>query len=70
LKLPVIDLLVAAKICETKSEARRLIEQGGLTIDEQKITDLKESLPATKFADGSSALIRKGKKNFYKLILR
>ena len=68
--MPVIDLLVAAKICETKSEARRLIEQGGLTIDEQKITDVKVSLPATKFTDGSSALIRKGKKNFYKLILR
>jgi tyrosyl-tRNA synthetase len=68
--LPVIDVLVAVKICETKSEARRLIEQGGLTIDDEKITDPKWILSAARFVDGSSALIRKGKKNFYKLFLR
>jgi tyrosyl-tRNA synthetase len=68
--LPVIDVLVAVKICETKSEARRLIEQGGLTIDDEKITDPKWILSVARFVDGSSALIRKGKKNFYKLFLR
>ena len=68
--LPVIDVLVAVKICETKSEARRLIEQGGLTIDDEKITDPKWILSAARFVDGSSVLIRKGKKNFYKLFLR
>lgn len=68
--LPVIDVLVAVKICETKSEARRLIEQGGLTVDDAKITDPKWVLSGGRFADGSSALIRKGKKNFYKLFVR
>jgi tyrosyl-tRNA synthetase len=68
--LPVIDVLVAVKICETKSEARRLIEQGGLTIEDEKITDPKWILSAARFVDGSSVLIRKGKKNFYKLFLR
>jgi tyrosyl-tRNA synthetase len=68
--IPVIDMLVEVKICETKSEARRLIEQGGLTIDDQKITDVKSLLSVSRFVDGSSVLIRKGKKNFYKLLLR
>lgn len=68
--LPAIDVLVAVKICETKSEARRLIEQGGLTIDDEKITDPKWILTTSRFADGSSSLIRKGKKNFYKLFVR
>jgi tyrosyl-tRNA synthetase len=67
--MPIIDALVAAKVCETKSEARRLIEQGGLTLDDQKITDFKFMLPVAKFADGSGVLIKKGKKNFYKLKL-
>jgi tyrosyl-tRNA synthetase len=68
--MPILDLLVAAKICETKSEAKRLIEQGGLTIDDAKVGDFKYILPVSKFADGSGALIRKGKKNYFKLILR
>jgi tyrosyl-tRNA synthetase len=68
--LPAIDVLVAVKICESKSEARRLIEQGGLSIDDEKITDPKWILTTSRFVDGSSALIRKGKKNFYKLFVR
>lgn len=64
------DVLVVTKICDSKSEARRLIEQGGLSVDDEKITDPKWILPAAKFADGSSVLIRKGKKNFYKLFIR
>lgn len=67
--MPVLDVLVAASICETKSEARRLIEQGGLVIDDVKISDLKAQLTADRFADGSGVLIRKGKKHFYKLKL-
>lgn len=70
LGMSVLDLLVAAKICESKSEARRLIEQGGLSIDDEKITDLKLIVPVGRFVDGTSALIRKGKKNFYKLFIR
>jgi tyrosyl-tRNA synthetase len=68
--MPILDVLVATKICESKSEARRLVEQGGLTIDDQKITDFKYMLPAEQFSDGSGALIRKGKKHYYKLVLR
>jgi len=68
--MTVIDVLVSAKICETKSEARRLIEQGGLTIDEEKVTDMKLILPVGRFVGGSSVIIRKGKKNFYRLFVK
>jgi tyrosyl-tRNA synthetase len=67
--MPILDVLVASKICETKSEAKRLLEQGGLTVDELKIIDFKYILPASKFADGRFVVIRKGKKNYYKLTL-
>lgn len=67
--MPILDVLVAAKISESKSDARRTIEQGGLTIDEQKISDVKYILSVDKFADGSGVLIRKGKKTFHKLRL-
>ncbi len=68
--MPILDILVATKICETKSEARRLIEQGGITIDDAKISDVKFVLPSDRFEDGSGALIRKGKKHYFKLVLR
>ena len=67
--MPIVDVLVSTKIAESKSDARRTIEQGGLAIDEQKITDVKYVLSASKFADGSGVMIRKGKKNFHKLRL-
>lgn len=67
--LPIADVLVATKICDTKSDVRRLIEQGGLSIDDLKITDFKYILASDRFADGSGVLIRKGKKHFFKLKL-
>lgn len=67
--MPILDVLVASQICATKSDARRLIDQGGLTIDDVKITDFKFVLSASKFVDGSGVLLRKGKKTFYKLRL-
>jgi tyrosyl-tRNA synthetase len=69
-ELPVVDILVAAKICDSKSEARRLVEQGGVTINEAKINDVKANLTSDAFQDGQGVLIRKGKKHFYRLILR
>lgn len=67
--MPILDVLVATKICDTKSEARRLVEQGGIAVDDVKIADFKFVLSAEKFADGSGVVLRKGKKNFFKLTL-
>lgn len=65
----VLDILLQNKIIPSKSEGRRLIEQGGLTINNVKITDIHHKLTIDDFKDGS-ALIRRGKKNYNRLILK
>ncbi|MGV8984647.1 tyrosine--tRNA ligase [Clostridium sp.] len=63
-----MDILVYTDIVPSKAEARRLIEQGGLTIGDKKIEDKNETLIDSDFKDGS-VLIRKGKKKYYSLII-
>lgn len=62
----IIELLVAAKIVPSKSEGRRLIEQGGLRINENKIDDINTEIVQADFVNGF-LMIQKGKKHFYKL---
>lgn len=59
----VVDLLVQAKLFTSKSEARRMIEQGGITIDDEKVLDFKLNLkPKDEY------IIKKGKKTYLKVI--
>lgn len=64
----VIDIMAAGGIIASKSEGRRLVQQGGLSLGEAKVTDLEAVLTAADFA-GGSLLLRKGKKSFYRLVL-
>jgi len=64
----IIDLLINTKILPSKSEARRLVQQGGLTINDEKITDTNMVVTEDKFKDGSM-LIRRGKKNYNRIVL-
>ena len=64
----VIDLLLACSLCPSKSEARRLITQGGLTVDEEKITAIDRTFSADQLAAGLK--IRKGKKVYHKAVLK
>ena len=64
----VIDLLMACSLCPSKSEARRLITQGGLTVDEEKITAIDRTFSADQLAAGLK--IRKGKKVYHKAVLK
>ncbi|MBQ3928930.1 MAG: tyrosine--tRNA ligase, partial [Clostridia bacterium] len=66
-KIGLIDLLAATKLVPSKAEARRLIQQGGISIDDEKITDVKAELTAEQFAKGY-VVIKKGKKVFHKAI--
>ncbi len=59
-----LDVLATTKIIESKSEGRRLIAQNGLTLNDEKISDVDYVLEEKDFP----AVIRKGKKKFYKLI--
>ncbi len=61
-----LDLLVLTKVCPSKSEARRNVEQGGVKIDGEKVTDLQLMLGADSFKDGS-LLIQRGKKVFHRV---
>ncbi len=63
-----VDVLVQVGILPSKSEARRLIAQGGLTIGETKVADPDLALTAEHFTDGS-VLIRRGKKHYHRLLL-
>ncbi len=59
-----IDVLVDAGLAPSKSEARRLIEQGGISVDGEKITDVKYTL------ENEETTIQKGKKVFMKVTLK
>ncbi|HBJ2621670.1 TPA: tyrosine--tRNA ligase [Clostridium botulinum] len=62
----VLDIIAKTKIVPSKKEGRRLIEQGGLSINGEKIIDLTRTLNEDDFEDGS-ALIKRGKKNYNKI---
>lgn len=64
-----LDVLCDKKLFASKSEGRRLIQQGGLTVNEEKISDIDTLLTSATFQEGT-ALLRKGKKKYYKLVLQ
>ena len=57
-----MELLVKAELCSSKGEARRLIEQGGISIDNEKKNDPNEVIAIEK-----EIIIKKGKKTFVKV---
>ena len=61
----IMDLLVKTGLCPSRGEARRLIQQGGVTAKDAKVTDIGASFPASDF-DGEF-ILRKGKKVFIKI---
>ena len=63
-----LDILVAGKIIPSKAEGKRLVQQGGLSLNGEKVTDIKRTLIKEDFEDGV-ALIKRGKKNFNKIII-
>ena len=68
-KLDILSLLVLAGLAKSRSEARRAVEQGGVTAGEEKISDIKTAFAASDIpADG--LILRKGKKNYKKLIVK
>ena len=60
----VVDAMVAAGVAKSKGEARRLIEQGGVSVDESKITDANMPIPAAEF------VLHKGKKVHLKIVVK
>ena len=66
--IDLISLLVNSGLANTRSEARRAIEQGGVSVDGEKITDIKYQLAGEKL-QGDGIVLKKGKKNFRKVTM-
>ena len=59
----IVNLLVESGLCPSKSEARRLVIQGGIVVDNEKIVD-------PNFEVSKDFILKKGKKNIYKIIVK
>ncbi len=67
-KVDIMSLLVATGLCPSRGEARRLIQQGGVSVNDEKVTAIDASYSKDQFA-GDGLMIRKGKKVFHKVTL-
>ena len=61
-QIGLLTVLVKAKLAPSISEARRLVQQGGITVNDEKVTD-----PKTMYAPGGELIVKKGKKVFHKV---
>ena len=66
-KIKIINLLSESKLCSSNSEARRVIEQGGIKINNKKINDINLELSLDEI---NSAIIQRRKRNFIKIIIK
>ena len=67
--MALLDVMLVAGLVPSKKEARRLVEQGGVAVNDEKINDVNFVLTADCFKDGY-AIIRKGKKVFHKIVIK
>ncbi len=66
-KIDILGVLAASGLCASRSEARRAVEQGGVTVDNEKVTDIKMNFTADQFA-GEGIVVKRGKKNFKRIV--
>ena len=66
-KIDVLTMLVKSGLVPSKSEARRAVEQGGVTVEGEKVTDIKTVYEAAAF-EGEGIVVKRGKKNFRKVV--
>ncbi len=66
----IIDVLTANKVFSSKREARQMIAQGGLYLQDAAVTDPEAFLAAEMFDAEGSLLVRKGKKKYFRLVVK
>ena len=66
INISIVDAIILTNIAPSKGQARTLITQGGISLNDEKITDVTYQLSDKDFSDGY-AILKKGKKIFYKL---
>ena len=67
--IDILTMLVKSGLVLSKSEARRAVQQGGVAVDGEKVTDIYAVFAKDALA-GDGAVIKKGKKNFRKVVLK
>ncbi len=66
-EISIIDAMIEAKLVSSKGQAKDLINQGGVSLNDEKISDIKYVLSEKDFKEGY-AIIQKGKKVFHKIV--
>ena len=64
--IDILSLLVKGGLCASRSEARRAVEQGGVAVDGEKVTDIRKAFAPTDIPE-EGLVLRRGKKNFRKV---
>ena len=67
-KIAILDLMLACKLIPSKGEGRRLVQQGGVMVNEEKVGSIDASFTAEQLKEGLK--IRKGKKVYHKAIIK
>ena len=67
-KIAILDLMLACELIPSKGEGRRLVQQGGVMVNDRKVSSIDESFTGEQLREGLK--IRKGKKVFHKAIMK
>ena len=67
--MDIMAVLVKAGLCDSRSDARRAVQQGGVTVDGEKISDITKAFALQDFA-GDGLVVKRGKKKFAKVIAK
>ena len=67
-EIGILNLLVACGLASSRGEARRLVQQGGVSVNDEKITDIDRKFGCELF-QGDGAIIKKGKKVFHRAVM-
>lgn len=62
--VPIVDLLIEAGLAKSKSEARKVVDQGGAYINNIRVTDQAALVSSSSLIDGRALLVRRGKKDY------
>ena len=64
---PIVDIITEGNLCSSKSESRRMIEGGGISLNDQKVTDFRRTISYADLKE-NYVIIRRGKKNYLKVV--
>ncbi len=67
-KIDIVSVLVKAELVPSRSEGRRAVEQGGVTVEGEKISDFKQEFDKAVF-EGGGMVVKRGKKNFRRILM-